>query len=124
MDRKSYYESLLSNRRQQLLQRQGRAALTRRASPTCASFAEGAGRRMDRLAQQLFLERMEREDALELEQIAAAQRRLESGQYGRCVSCGGTVAEGRLQLLPHTAVCSRCADKHSSDLAEPDCPAH
>lgn len=79
---------------------------------------------MDRLAQQLFLERMEREDALELEQIAAAQRRLESGQYGRCVCCGGTVAEGRLQLLPHTAVCSRCADKQSSDLAEPDCPAH
>lgn len=121
MDRKAYYESLLTNRRQQLLERCGRSR-PRRASPTCERFAEGAGSRIDRLAQQLFLERMEREDAIELEQIADALSRLERGEFGLCSACGARVLEGRLQLLPHTAVCSDCATSQTLVTAEQNSP--
>ena len=113
MNRESYYRELLRSRRQQLLQRRARAAPGRTLSAGDSADG-GGGRRMERLARQLFLDRVQREDILELEQIAAALQRIESGQYGHCAACGAAVSEGRLQLLPHTAVCSSCASANCS----------
>ena len=109
MNRESYYRELLRSRRQQLLQRRSRAAPRPTLAVGDSQEDGGSGRRMDRLARQLFLDRVEREDALELEQIADALQRIDSGRYGHCAACGASVSEGRLQLLPHTAVCSHCA---------------
>lgn len=44
-----------------------------------------------------------------LRRIDAAFERLESGDYGYCVSCDEPIAEKRLALDPATATCIRCA---------------
>jgi len=43
------------------------------------------------------------------EQIDAALQRISAGTFGRCTSCGAAIAEERLEALPYTASCARCA---------------
>ncbi|WP_433497823.1 TraR/DksA family transcriptional regulator [Sphaerimonospora sp. CA-214678] len=40
--------------------------------------------------------------------VLAALKRLEDGRYGRCIDCGGTVPEGRLEARPEAARCVQC----------------
>ena len=49
------------------------------------------------------------EDTLGL--IEAALERVEDGDYGKCVECGGVVAKTRLNAIPYTPVCIRCAEQ-------------
>lgn len=55
------------------------------------------------------LEEKERLNHLEVQQIDAALKRIEEGEYGYCVKCGDEIAEERLDLLPQTPFCARCA---------------
>jgi RNA polymerase-binding transcription factor DksA len=50
------------------------------------------------------LEAMRRERA----GVTAALERLRSGTYGKCVDCGHTVPEGRLEARPEAARCVAC----------------
>ena len=52
---------------------------------------------------------MSEHDALALEHIVAALRRLESGQYGVCTRCGERVSQERLRILPEVRHCAPCA---------------
>ena len=45
----------------------------------------------------------------EITQIRAALKRIEDGSYGDCVRCGEPIAEARLDALPWTPRCRRCA---------------
>ena len=45
----------------------------------------------------------------EIRMIRAALDRVEQGVYGECVTCGERISEERLDLLPHTPFCRRCA---------------
>lgn len=45
----------------------------------------------------------------EIGQIHAALGRIASGEYGACVHCGAQIADRRLDLLPATPFCQRCA---------------
>lgn len=45
----------------------------------------------------------------ELARIERAMERLDSGDYGYCVSCDEEIAIGRLELDPSTLTCIRCA---------------
>lgn len=45
----------------------------------------------------------------EIRMIEAALERIESGDYGTCMSCGDRIAEERLDLLPFTPFCKSCA---------------
>jgi len=45
----------------------------------------------------------------EIQQIKAALARMDRGAYGECVKCGTPIAEARLDLLPFTPFCARCA---------------
>lgn len=47
----------------------------------------------------------------ELRMIDAALERIGEGSYGDCVTCGATIAEDRLDLLPATPFCRNCAAK-------------
>jgi DnaK suppressor protein len=40
--------------------------------------------------------------------IESALARIEDGTYGRCRSCGGTIAEERLEAVPWTTECIDC----------------
>ena len=43
------------------------------------------------------------------EKLQRALAKLEDGSYGRCDSCGGPIAPGRLQVAPESALCINCA---------------
>ena len=55
------------------------------------------------------LEDLDSAGQLELRQISAALQRIEVGEYGTCTKCGAEIGEERLDLLPHTPFCRRCA---------------
>jgi len=56
------------------------------------------------------LEGLEAQSREEIEQIRAALKRIDSGDYGKCTGCGEDIADGRLEALPFTAVCIGCAE--------------
>ena len=45
----------------------------------------------------------------EIAMIRAALGRVAEGSYGTCVRCGDPIGDARLDLLPWTPVCRRCA---------------
>lgn len=47
----------------------------------------------------------------EVHAINAALKRIADGTYGTCVRCGENIDEERLDLLPHTPLCSDCAQE-------------
>jgi DnaK suppressor protein len=50
--------------------------------------------------------------AVELDQVAAALRRVDEGTYGLCEDCGEPIDERRLRALPATAFCTACQTIH------------
>ncbi len=44
----------------------------------------------------------------ELALIERALRRIESGEYGICESCGQKIPVGRLKILPYATTCVKC----------------
>jgi len=55
------------------------------------------------------LEALDESARTELTAIRNAMHRLDTGKYGTCTRCGGDIAEGRLDALPHTPLCASCA---------------
>ena len=51
-------------------------------------------------------------DTLEL--IEAALERIEDGKFGLCQDCEGTIPKTRLNALPYTPFCVKCAEKLQS----------
>ncbi len=47
------------------------------------------------------------------EKLERALAKLEEGSYGRCDSCGGPIAPGRLEVAPESALCIECAGRPS-----------
>ena len=46
-----------------------------------------------------------------LDQIEAALERIEDGIYGSCVECDGRITKTRLNAIPYTPFCIKCASK-------------
>jgi RNA polymerase-binding transcription factor DksA len=46
---------------------------------------------------------------LELEEVDRALQRLALGLQGVCETCGGEIPQARLEAIPHTTQCARCA---------------
>jgi RNA polymerase-binding transcription factor DksA len=42
-------------------------------------------------------------------EVAAALDRTEDGTFGLCQNCGGEIGKGRLDALPYTRYCVKCA---------------
>lgn len=45
----------------------------------------------------------------EIDEIKKALARIDDGGYGQCLTCGASIAAGRLQALPYTPTCIACA---------------
>jgi DnaK suppressor protein len=67
----------------------------------------------DAFEQELTLDLMGNEKEV-LEQIDAALERIEHGRYGRCEACGCGIAKARLDAIPYTALCVKCASRQES----------
>ena len=67
----------------------------------------------DNFEQEFTLGLMEaEEDTLTL--IEAALDRIDRGSYGRCVECDGQITKARLNAIPYTPVCIKCAEKREN----------
>ena len=49
-----------------------------------------------------------------LEMIESALERIERGTYGQCQECAGKLPKMRLNAIPHTPFCVKCAEKIQS----------
>lgn len=56
------------------------------------------------------LEGLDQAERWELQEIRDALARIEAGTYGVCERCGGPIGEKRLDAIPDTRFCVRCAD--------------
>lgn len=65
--------------------------------------------RMDALQDQAMALETERRREFEIRRIDAALARIESGDYGFCLTCGEEIEPKRLELDPATPVCVGCA---------------
>lgn len=64
----------------------------------------------DAFEQEFTLSLMENEEGT-LELIESALERIESGVYGSCVECSGKIPKARLNAIPYTPYCVKCASK-------------
>jgi RNA polymerase-binding transcription factor DksA len=55
------------------------------------------------------LEDLGEQGRAEIAMIHAALARIEAGTYGVCVTCGDTISEERLDVIPATPYCRNCA---------------
>jgi DnaK suppressor protein len=64
----------------------------------------------DNFEQEFTLTLMESEDET-LSLIEGALERIEEGTYGTCQECEGTIPKTRLNAIPYTPYCVKCASK-------------
>lgn len=64
----------------------------------------------DNFEQEFTLSLMENEEGT-LDMIESALERIEEGRYGFCVECEGIVPKTRLNAIPYTPFCVKCASK-------------
>lgn len=64
----------------------------------------------DNYEQEFTLSLMQNEEGV-LDLVESALERIEEGEYGDCVECGGKIPKTRLSALPYTPHCVKCAGK-------------
>jgi DnaK suppressor protein len=64
----------------------------------------------DNFEQEFTLSLMENEETT-LAQIDAALERIEEGAYGNCAECEARIPKTRLNAIPYTPHCVKCASK-------------
>jgi DnaK suppressor protein len=62
----------------------------------------------DNFEQEFTLSLMENDEET-LDSIEAALERIEDGVYGSCIECGGRIPKTRLNAIPYTPHCVKCA---------------
>ena len=63
----------------------------------------------DNFEQEFTLSIMETEEGT-LDAIEKSLERIEDGDYGKCAECEGVISKTRLNAIPYTPVCIRCAE--------------
>jgi DnaK suppressor protein len=82
------------------------AGVTKDITKTLSNdFAEQANEREN----DDVLEEIGRETQVSIQQLKAALRRLEDNSYGTCAQCREEISEGRLDAIPETTLCVKCA---------------
>ncbi len=67
--------------------------------------------RMDAMQQQAMSQAAVRLADLERQRIKSALDRIQSEEYGYCITCDEEIAEGRLRFDPSILTCISCAEK-------------
>jgi RNA polymerase-binding protein DksA len=62
-------------------------------------------------APESVLHQLEGKQRRTLREVLAALERIESGSFGRCEHCGGSIAELRLEALPMARYCLGCQEQ-------------
>jgi RNA polymerase-binding transcription factor DksA len=64
----------------------------------------------DNYEQEFTLSLLQKDEG-KLELLEAALERIEEGVYGTCAECGGRIPKTRLNAIPFTPHCVKCASK-------------
>jgi RNA polymerase-binding transcription factor DksA len=64
----------------------------------------------DNFEQEFTLSLLQNEGQV-LEEISEALKRIDAGTYGKCEECQAAIPKARLQALPYTRHCVKCARK-------------
>lgn len=72
--------------------------------------AQGRLSRMDAMQRQAMSLEVNRRRDDELRRITAALRRMQEGEYGRCLECDESIARARLEFDPAVTHCIGCAN--------------
>jgi DnaK suppressor protein len=67
----------------------------------------------DNFEQEFTISLMETDEDM-LGMIEAALDRISEGNFGQCVQCDGQIAKARLNAIPYTPVCIKCAEAAES----------
>ena len=90
-----------------------RTELTRRLDEIADRLGDPAPKDWEEAATETeddqMLQTLSQREQAEVARIDAALSRIEEGSWGTCVKCGEPIAEKRLELLPETPHCARCA---------------
>lgn len=107
----------LLDRREELRSREMRANAGLRAQPDLSTddFADDAKER----ERNGILSALSRTTDAELQQVENALLRLEEGRYTTCAICGEDIDEQRLEAVPYTDRCIRCAERSESGAPPP-----
>ena len=65
----------------------------------------------DNFEQEFTLSLMENDEET-LDLIEGALERIEAGTYGSCTECDGRIPKTRLNAIPYTPHCIKCASEH------------
>ena len=91
-----------------------REQLSKRIASIKQDFAKGRSADFSEQATETendeVLVNLEFEAASELKQVNQALQRLAAGEYGVCEHCGDTINPERLNILPYTIHCIKCAE--------------
>ena len=63
----------------------------------------------DNFEQEFTLGLMEADEGT-LDHIDSALDRIQDGTFGKCVQCEGVISKARLNAIPYTPVCIKCAE--------------
>ena len=102
------YRAVLLSRRDDL-ERLSRISAAQRDTVELDQSRVGRLSRMDALQAQAMSKATQSRRAQELKRIEAALRRLDEGEFGYCLVCGGDIPPARLANDPTTPVCIDCA---------------
>ena len=58
-----------------------------------------------------MLEALGAQEQKRLNLIESALFRIDNGRYGKCVSCGAAIPEGRLRAIPYAMMCLNCKSR-------------
>jgi RNA polymerase-binding protein DksA len=102
----------LEQTRQSIVTRKKRLAehVEHRKAPLPADFAEQAVE----LENEETMVALARELTIELKNVERALLRIDADTYGACTTCGEAINPERLEALPATPLCVRCATAASS----------
>ena len=98
----------LERHKQELLRRAAelRADMTHAEGPRNPDFAE----QVVELEGEAILSGVSEATDSEIHQVNRALKSLDEGHYGHCVHCGQAIDPRRLEVLPYSDRCVRCAE--------------
>jgi len=67
--------------------------------------------RMDAIQSQAIVRTANRRIQEDLKNVEFALKRIKSGTYGWCQSCGGDIPTARLRAIPYALKCIECANR-------------
>lgn len=86
-------------------------ASTEARAPVAPDVSIGRLSRMDAMQDQAMALETDRRRHTELDRIDQALARIDSGDYGYCLSCDDKITAKRLDNDPATPLCINCAEK-------------